>query len=386
MRLCLQYVCVFLFVLHNAHAQTHSAYERADKIAFENSNATFSSIDSLAIALTKNLVGEKDKARSIFTWVANNIAYDVAKYESQKKLLNMLSQKRDSSQSPLFVLKQRKAVCEGYSNLVKALCEKAGLAGEVIEGIGRPVKSAAELHGWNAVKIDSTWILMDVTWAAGGIDPSKNIFRKHFDDSYFMVSPAVFIKTHYPFDPMWQLLTDPVTRKEFENPKGSGLNTVFNFNDSINLYFAQDSISQLIGETRRTLAYDPDNNLAEMNLNNFINYHENEKMNTANNFLNEAVQQFNECVSITNEAKKNRSTKRMNANETKLRQLVKDSKANIEKGLEMYKTVHFTGGGNEQILKQNISNSEMNLKQITDFEKYLDNYYNTPKAFRMSVL
>lgn len=84
MRLCLQYVCVFLFVLHNAHAQTHSAYERADKIAFENSNATFSSIDSLAIALTKNLVGEKDKARSIFTWVANNIAYDVAKYESQK--------------------------------------------------------------------------------------------------------------------------------------------------------------------------------------------------------------------------------------------------------------------------------------------------------------
>ena len=76
----------------------------------------------------------------------------------------------------------------------------------------------------------------------------------------------------------------------------------------------------------------------------------------------------------------------MNANETKLRQLVKYSKDNIEKGLEMYKTVHFTGGGNEQVLKQNISNSEMNLKQITEFERYLNNYYSTPKAFRMAAL
>ncbi len=347
-------------------------------------------LDSLAILLTKEFSTEKEKVRAIFVWVANNVSYNVPKYAERNRMMNVILKKADDGESAVNVIRSRKAVCEGYSNLIKALCNKSGIACETIQGIGRPDQKPADLHGWNAVKIDGEWKLLDATWASGGINLAKNKFENRFDDTFFLTNPLLFIKTHYPFDPVWQLSPHPITRKAFESslqktssPQDS---TYFNFNDTLNFYFQQDSISQLISSNRRTLAFDPENNFAEQNLDNLINYSENEKMNKATKIFQEGVNQYNECTEIINEAKRTRSTKKMNASETRLKQLVKDSKSNMDKAIELYKSVKFTDNTNAYILESNIDNGKKNIVQLDTLNKYLENYYNTPKMLRVSAL
>lgn len=363
-----------------------SAYSAVDDKTLKLSAFSANNLDSLSQLLTKNFSAEEEKVRAIYVWVANNIAYDMQKYLERKNLANMILKKKDNSESAEKIFAKRKAVCEGYSNLVKALCNKAGITCELVEGIGRPLKNQYDLHAWNAVKINNEWKLLDATWSAGAIDGKKNKFEKKFDDHFFLMPAAEFIKTHYPFDPMWQLLLQPVKRTEFETAQIISADTAFHFNDTILFHFQQDSISQLLSSSRRTFQFDPENNLAETNLTSLTNYLESKKLNEANGFLNEGVQQFNDCVTITNDAKKTRSTKKMNSNEAKLRQLVKDSRSNMQKAIELYGEIKFSDNSNDFVLKQNIENTKNNLKQLNDFEKYLDNYFSTPKMMRGAAL
>jgi hypothetical protein len=381
-------ILLLLFIPFLCFSQNKkSEYSTVDNKILALSLYKADNLDSLAVLLTKDFSSEKEKTRAVYFWVANNITYNIPKYAERRNAMNVILKKKDESEAAEKIIQTRKAICEGYSNLVKALCDRAGVRCEIVEGIGQPQKNQYDLHAWNAVMIEGEWKLLDATWSAGGIDMKKNIFHKDFEDNFFLMPPSEFIKTHYPFDPAWQLLFHPLHRKDFESSKTFSSDTTgFNFNDTLNFYFKQDSISQLISSTRRTLEFDPENNFAEQNLNNLLNYSENEKMNQATLIFQQGVNHYNECTEIINEAKRTRSTKKMNANETKLKQLLKDSKSNMEKAIEIYKTVKFSDNSNAFILKQNIENGKSNLKQLDDLNKYLENYFSTPKIMRIYKL
>lgn len=365
----------------------NAAYLKIDERAVKVPTEVASNLDSLSHFLIKDCITTLEKVRSIYVWVATNVSYDVSLYENRRKLIDLLLKKRDASQSDVAVLKNRKAVCEGYAALLKTLCNKAGIKCEMVEGIGRAQKGLDDLHGWNAVLIGNVWQLLDVTWAAGGVDSRKKIFHKSFDDTFFLMPAKEFIKTHYPFDPMWQLLNHPIKKYQFDAFKYSVPDsTVFSFNDTIIFHYQQDSISQLISLCRRIVQYDPENNLAVQNLNSLYNYRENEKMNTANSFASKGVAQYNECVTITNDAKKNRSTKKMNVNEARLKQLVNYSRANLASAIELYKEINFLENANDFILKKNLENCLLNLNQLNDLQKYFETYFKTPKTMRATVL
>ena len=68
-------------------------------------------------------------------------------------------------------------------------------------------------HAWCMVFIDNKWSLYDPTWDAG----QSVSFNQPVNTIYFKVSPSVFIQSHMPFDPMFQLLNYPLTYKEFNN-------------------------------------------------------------------------------------------------------------------------------------------------------------------------
>ncbi|MEO5571336.1 MAG: hypothetical protein ABIT08_00805 [Bacteroidia bacterium] len=95
---------------------------------------------------------------------------------------------------------------------------------------------------------------------------------------------------------------------------------------------------------------------------------------------------YNECTKIINDAKRSRSTKKMNENELKLQQLLKDTRDSIEKAVAIYKTVKFTDSTNSQVLKLNLQNGINNLKELDGLEKYLEKYFSTPQTRRNSVL
>lgn len=375
------------FISFQLPAQKTSRYSAIDTLALSCPEGVATNPDSLTFYFNRLFPGETEKARAIYSWVANNITYDMQKYSERKNIANMILKKKDNSESAEKIFEKRKAVCEGYSNLIKSLCNKSGIVCEVVEGIGQPQEGEYDLHAWNAVKINNEWKLLDATWSAGAIDMKKNKFEKKFDDTFFLMPPGEFIKTHYPFDPMWQLSLQPIKRAEFELSKITSADTVvFHFNDTILFHFRQDSISQLIASCRRTVEFDRGNDLAKQNLDNIINYRENEKMNNATAIFQEGVNQYNECTGIINEAKSTHSTKKMDENELKLKQLLSDSRQNIEKAIDIYRSVKFVDSTNSQILELNIESGKINLNQLDVLEKYLQKYFNTPKESRFKAL
>lgn len=184
-------------------------------------------IDSLAKKITAAYKTELEKTRAIFSWVAQNISYNTGIYNVGKGYhpvkfvldpADTVSSKSATEQTAEKVLRRRIAVCDGYAKLFKTLCDYAGIESEMILGYGKcylekDVKFRTN-HTWNAVRVDSNWYLLDVTWASGFVTFS-NEFMHRMDDSYFLTPPQQFILDHYPEDLKWTLLEHPPTLREF---------------------------------------------------------------------------------------------------------------------------------------------------------------------------
>ena len=184
-------------------------------------------VDSLAKELTSSYQTDLEKARAIFSWIAQHISYNTGIYNAGKRYrfvkyvydpYDTVSSKSAIEQTAEKVLRKRVAVCDGYAKLFKTLCDYAGLESEVILGYGKCYLEKDEKfrtnHTWNTVRIDSVWHLLDVTWASGYVTYS-NEYVPHIDESYFLTPPQQFVLDHYPEDLKWTLLEHPPTLREF---------------------------------------------------------------------------------------------------------------------------------------------------------------------------
>jgi hypothetical protein len=182
----------------------------ADKHALQAPKEAEQSIQSLAAYFGQTATNDRDKARMIYRWITDRIAYDAE---------NFLAGKRGDNRAEA-VLKNRKAVCAGYAELYTALGKEAGL--EVISVIGfakgygytNGQKLEKPDHAWNAVKLDGKWYLLDSTWGAGSLRDKK--FFKRYDEYYWLTSPEQLIYDHFPSDLQWQLLSTPITKADYE--------------------------------------------------------------------------------------------------------------------------------------------------------------------------
>jgi transglutaminase/protease-like cytokinesis protein 3 len=139
--------------------------------------------------LLKEAKTEKEKAYAVFSWIRINVTYDNST-KWQRRYGNS-----GADQSPDGVLASGRAVCEGLANLFTAVAERMGLESVVITG--RASGARQERHAWNAVKIDGSWGLVDIT--------------RHS----FLAPPQEFLARHFPDDPGWQLLEKPVKYEEW---------------------------------------------------------------------------------------------------------------------------------------------------------------------------
>ena len=67
------------------------------------------------------------KVKILHDWIAENIAYDVESYLAGVRVASTVEN----------TLRQRKAVCHGYSTLLERMCQVAGIPCQVIAGYGR---------------------------------------------------------------------------------------------------------------------------------------------------------------------------------------------------------------------------------------------------------
>jgi hypothetical protein len=212
----------------------------ATKIFAQGNSVGFSSIDwnvqAIKVAapaiLSKELTApystDREKVRSIFKWITENIAYQAKPITNRKIRHTGFTPSDDDTVAlkPLservaeLVLSRREAYCDGYSRLFKTLCDYAGIRAEVVSGyangnFGRPKFKTN--HSWNAVYFDSAWHLLDATWAAGYFTYASNDFVKHYNDYYYLTNPRSFANDHYPEELKWTLLDKQPVLREFDN-------------------------------------------------------------------------------------------------------------------------------------------------------------------------
>ncbi len=170
------------------------------------------SVEQLAQYLKKGGEDEESRAWLLYCWLADRIAYDVRAFLS--------GEYRSKDQSPAAVLKERQAVCDGYSKLYDAVGKAMGLEVLLVSGYAKGVgyKPGVDFeqlrHSWNAVKIGGKWRLVDATWGAGSIQGGR--FEKRLDDFFFCPPPQALIVTHYPRKEEDQLLESPLPLDQFK--------------------------------------------------------------------------------------------------------------------------------------------------------------------------
>jgi hypothetical protein len=161
---------------------------------------------------------EAYQARAIYRWITDRIRYDTGTYFDGTATAE--------GTRPEVVLQRRSALCGGYAELFRYLATEAGLEAVTINGHSKgygfsPQKTRrqgiAANHAWNAVRIDGHWKLLDATWGSGYIDGESLGFTKRFEEHYFFTDPDAFIFNHFPDDPQWQLLEQPVSESEYLN-------------------------------------------------------------------------------------------------------------------------------------------------------------------------
>jgi hypothetical protein len=262
------------------------------------------STTSLSNYFKQKYVSDSDRVKAIFTWVATNIQYDV-----ESMFLLTYGEGRDEIINK--ALKTRTASCEGYAELYNEICNKAGIQSMVIEGYTKQKGMVDYIgHAWVAAKVNSTWYMFDPTWSSGYV--SNNKFTKGFTYRYYKVKPEELIKTHMPFDPMDQLLKQPLTTKAFYdgNFAVNASRPLFSFEDTLAHHSKLSEIDKVKNISRRIEANGVKSSMILQMLHYFRNkelYLRNEEsnkqadlVNTASSIANDAVIDFNRYIEYKN--------------------------------------------------------------------------------------
>lgn len=223
---------IFLFILK---LTTHFAQNGKDALEKD--------VKTLTANLTQNQPNDSLKVVAIYNWITSNIRYD-------NHFRRRLDGDTTLTQEPNFIIKSKKAVCIGFSKLLKEMCSFAQTQSVVIEGFAKSngYNVDKEEHAWNAVKINEKWYHLDATW---GI--TSAVYAK----KYLFTDPSVFAETHLPHDPLWQLLDYPLSIDCFVNGRDCSNGAFFNIKDSLNTWESLDLAARVYNEALRTVQYNP---------------------------------------------------------------------------------------------------------------------------------
>jgi len=213
--------------------------------------------------------------------------------------INFYEQKEEKISKPL---KYRKGICENYAALFNDLCSKSGIKSFVIEGYTKQNGFTDYIpHAWCAALIDSSWFIFDPTWGSGYVSNGK--FYKKINNNYYKVDPLALIKSHMPFDFLWQFLNYPVTNQEFYESKTQQNKSkpFFSFSDSINAYEKQTHIEQLTASAERIERNGVKNSLIYDRLQHIKLEIENDRQSKTINLYNSAIADYNDGINNFNE-------------------------------------------------------------------------------------
>ena len=363
-------ILIFIFIF-SAGIMMGVDYTKVDKRA-ESVPGNLKTAKDITRYLTKGLNSPTEKVRIIYFWMAHAIRYDIAKMNSNETYT-------DPQQLVDEVLKTRKGVCANYAALFHACCQSAGIQSYIIEGYTRQNDKIVPLaHAWNAVYIDGRFYNIDVTWAAGYVRGKK--YFQQFRDNYFMILPVDFIKTHMPFDPVWQFSNNPVTHNDFESNDFAALKkqSDFNFGDSINTMSRLSTAEKSKREIRRITKAGITNKMIRDKVVQNRQSIATEVYNSSANNFNKGVVKYNEYIQY-----KNTQFNKLAIKDDKILELLSSARRLFESAEESLSNLN----ADDSDLKNPIHSMEISIKRMTksldEEDAFMSKYIKTSKPLRL---
>jgi transglutaminase/protease-like cytokinesis protein 3 len=231
----------------NAGTVRPDDYAAIDKLALQMPDSLTRTTEGIASYINGHFHEGRAKTRAAFIWIASNIQYDLANMFA----LNFYEKNEDKIAKPLST---RKGICENFAALFTDVCSKTGVKSYVVEGYTRQNGFTDYIpHAWCAAFMDSAWYLFDPTWGSGYVNNGR--FYKRINNEYFMARPSTLIRSHMPFDYLWQFLYYPVTNEQFYTGKTqerSGM-PYFNYIDSLAAYEKQSNLEYDMAASSRII-------------------------------------------------------------------------------------------------------------------------------------
>ena len=385
MRYFITAVLVFYSLFLNA--QKTSTTFTTDKKTLQIPDPLTKTSSGIANYIITNFLSQKERSGAIFIWITNNISYDI----ENAFAINFYA---SSNQIIEEVLRTRKGVCMHYAELFSDIAVKCGLKSFVVNGYTKQNGFVDYIpHAWCAVMIDSVWSLIDPTWGSGYVRNAR--FVSQVNDYYFMTKPELLIKSHMPFDPLWQFLNYPVTNQEFYegNFTIKKNKPYFDYNDTLQKFINQADIERLVSSTRRieqngvrnSMIFDRlQHNKREIEY--YIKKQETDRLNESVTIFNEAVNLYNEGINRLNEFIRFRNNQfNPKKSDSEIRQMLQEPETilnTVRKELNQIKYTDSNVATSILQLNKSIDEAEINLNEQKVF---LNKYFNTSKVLRKSL-
>ena len=355
-------------------------YLSIDKKAIKIPDSITITTKGIAGYINTNFKTDKEKVRAIFIWVASSIEYDIANiyainfYETKENKINK-------------ALKTKKGICENYAALFTDIATGCGITSYIIEGYTKQNGFTDYIpHAWCAAYVDSAWYMFDPTWGSGYLNGGK--FYKKINNEYFKTLPSTLIKSHIPFDYLWQFLNYPVTNQEFYEGRitANKAKPFFNYVDSIRLYESKNHIEQLISAAYRIEKNGLKNAMIFDRLQHIKVELENDRVNTSTNLYNVAIVYYNESIRNINNFIQYRN-KQFNPlkSDADIQQMIDLGVKNIEDAKAKLTAINNPDAATILLvsnLNKSISDISINIKEQQDF---LALYFSKGKAKRKAM-
>ncbi len=256
----MKYAITFLLLFYACiiHAQNNDEYSNADRIALSIPSSETLTTAAIAAYICSHVTTDAEKVRAAYVWVAANIRYSTDS-------LHYVILIEDHDQLIINSLRRKKGVCENFAAILNDICKKCGLHSFVVEGYTKQNNAMDNTaHAWCIVYVNNAWHLYDPTWDEG----VAKSYAVPVNTVYFDVPPGVFIVSHMPFDPMFQLLEHPVSYKDFYrgNIWSNSNNSYFNYNDSIAAYEKQNPLDEYTASVNRIQGNGDPNRMASLKI------------------------------------------------------------------------------------------------------------------------
>lgn len=374
---------VYLFILiligYSLSAQAQNDYSSVDKVALQLAETDSHKTDDIARYINAHFNTPDDKARAIFCWITNNIAYDV---ENMCKV-NLYQNTNDIVER---TLNTRKGICMSYTELFNAIATKAGLKSFAVQGYTKQNNKVDILpHAWNAVQIGSEWYLIDATWGAGYVQNGK--FVRHIENGNFKVNPRQFINTHIPFDPLWQMLDYTVINQDFyDGTTGPSNKKTFNDKDSLSEYQTLPESKQLSDAARRVEANGVKNAMIYEHLQHLhqqLEYLHNYKMT---DLFNQAVAHYNNGIALLNQFINYRNNQfNPKKEEKEIRQMVDTVSIELSASQGRLAEIQKPDAQTAASVSQLNKSLEQANEGVKEQKAFVDKYFKTGKLFRKTL-